>query len=42
MIDLGWTDRAELEQIIAAWRKWSEQSGAFMANATVTVIGWKE
>ena len=42
MIDLGWTDRAELEQIIAAWRKWSEQPGAFMANATVTAVGWKE
>ena len=42
MIDLGWTDRAELEQIIAAWRKWSEHPGAFMANATVTAVGWKE
>lgn len=42
MIDLGWTDRAELGQIIAAWRKWSEQPGAFMANATVTAVGWKE
>ena len=42
MIDLGWTDRSELEQIIAAWRRWSEQPGAFMANATVTAIGWKE
>lgn len=41
MIDLGWTDRAELEQIIAAWRKWSEHPGAFMANATVTAVGWK-
>lgn len=42
MIDLGWTDRAELEEIIAAWRKWSEHPGAFMANATVTAVGWKE
>ena len=42
MIDLGWTDRAELDRIIAAWRKWSEQPGAFMANATVTAVGWKE
>ena len=42
MIDLGWTDRAELEQIIAAWRKWSEHPGAFMANATVMAVGWKE
>ena len=42
MIDLGWTDRAELEAIIAAWRKWSEHPGAFMANATVTAVGWKE
>ena len=42
MIDLGWTDRAELEQIIAAWQKWSEHPGAFMANATVTAVGWKK
>ena len=42
MIDLGWTDRSELDRIIAAWRKWSEQPGAFMANATVTAVGWKE
>lgn len=42
MIDLGWTNRSELEQIIAAWRRWSEQPGAFMANATVTAVGWKE
>ena len=42
MIDLGWTDRSELDQIIAAWRKWSEHPGAFMANATVTAVGWKE
>ena len=42
MIDLGWTDRPELERIIAAWRKWNEQPGAFMAHATVTAVGWKE
>ena len=42
MIDLGWTDRSELDRIIATWRKWSEQPGAFMANATVTGVGWKE
>ena len=42
MIDLGWTDRSELDRIIAAWRKWSEQPGVFMANATVTAVGWKE
>ena len=42
MMDLGWTDRAELDRIIAAWQKWSEHPGAFMANATVTAIGWKE
>ncbi len=42
MINLGWTDRTELEQITAAWRKWSEHPGAFMANATVTAVGWKE
>ncbi len=42
MIDLGWTDRSELEQIVAAWRRWSKQPGAFMANATVTAVGWKE
>ena len=42
MIDLGWTDRSELDRIIAAWRKWSEQPGAFMASATVTAVGWKE
>lgn len=42
MIDLGWTDRAELERIAAAWRIWSEHPGAFMANATVTAVGWKE
>ena len=42
MIDLGWTDRSELNRIIAAWQKWSEHPGAFMANATVTAVGWKE
>ncbi len=42
MIDLGWTDRSELDRIIAAWQKWSEHPGAFMANATVTAVGWKE
>ena len=42
MIDLGWTDRSELDRIIAAWQKWSEHPGAFMASATVTAIGWKE
>lgn len=42
MIDLGWTDRSELDQILAAWRNWSQHPGAFMANATVTAVGWKE
>ncbi len=42
MIDLGWTDRSELDRIIAAWQKWSEHPGAFIANATVTAVGWKE
>ena len=42
MIDMGWTDRTELERIAAAWRKWSEHPGAFMAHATVTAMGWKE
>ena len=42
MIDLNWTDRSELNRIIAAWHKWSEHPGAFMANATVTAVGWKE
>lgn len=42
MIGLGWTDRPELERIIAAWRKWNEQPGAFMAHATVTAVGWKK
>lgn len=42
MIDLGWTDRSELERIIDAWERWGEDPGAFMANATVTAVGWKE
>ena len=42
MINLGWTDRSELDRITAAWRRWSEQPGAFMANATVTAVGWKK
>ncbi len=42
MIGLGWTDRSELQRIIAAWQKWGEQPGAFMAHATVTAVGWKE
>ena len=42
MIGLGWTDRPELKRIIAAWQKWNEQPGAFMAHATVTAVGWKE
>jgi len=42
MIDLGWTDQVELDQILTAWRHWSQHPGAFMANATVTAVGWKE
>ncbi|MCZ6678579.1 MAG: methyltransferase domain-containing protein [Candidatus Poribacteria bacterium] len=41
MIALGWTDGAELNQISAAWEAWGEQPGAFIANATVTAVGWK-
>ena len=41
IIELGWADGAELDQISAAWRAWGEYPGAFMAHAAVTAIGWK-
>jgi ubiquinone/menaquinone biosynthesis C-methylase UbiE len=40
LVELGWADRATLEQICTAWRDWADHPNAFYARARVEVIGW--
>jgi ubiquinone/menaquinone biosynthesis C-methylase UbiE len=37
-----WTDRAELEQIAAAFRAWAEQPDAFFVQTRCEAVGWCE
>jgi ubiquinone/menaquinone biosynthesis C-methylase UbiE len=37
----GWTDAAGVERMIADWRAFSEQPGAFLASAWCEVVAWK-
>jgi ubiquinone/menaquinone biosynthesis C-methylase UbiE len=41
-VEAGWVDRARLDEMIAAWRKWGEDPDAFCADARCEVVGWKE
>ena len=36
----GWATAAELEEMAAAWREWSEMPGAFLARFWCEAIGW--
>ena len=42
VIELGWASRAELEEIGAFWRAWSERTDAFYAKPNGEAVGWKE
>ena len=42
LIELGWANQAELEDIAAYWRSWGERSDAFGARCYGHAIGWKE
>lgn len=41
LVELGWTEPDELEQIAASWRSWSEDPGAFYAKPCGEAVGWK-
>jgi ubiquinone/menaquinone biosynthesis C-methylase UbiE len=38
----GWVDQVTLDNIIAAWRNWGEDSDSFCAHPRCEVVGWKE
>lgn len=38
--DLGWSNPAEMSEISAAWRTWSEDPGAFLARFNCHAIAW--
>jgi ubiquinone/menaquinone biosynthesis C-methylase UbiE len=40
LTELGWADRAALEQIRTAWQEWANHSDAFYARARVEGVGW--
>ena len=42
VIELGWMDRSEIENIVADWKIWGETPGAFWARSWCEAIGWKE
>jgi ubiquinone/menaquinone biosynthesis C-methylase UbiE len=42
LIELGWSSRAELEEIAAFWRAWGENPDAFRARTWREAVGWKE
>ncbi|MGD8428199.1 MAG: methyltransferase domain-containing protein [Balneolaceae bacterium] len=41
IVNNGWADRATVEQLKKAIRKWGEHPDAFFGNIHVEVIGWK-
>jgi ubiquinone/menaquinone biosynthesis C-methylase UbiE len=41
-IEAGWTTRATLEQMMAAWQRWAGHPDAFYAVALCEAVGWKE
>jgi len=42
VVELGWMDRAEIENLKAAWKAWGENPDAFWARSWCEAIGWKE
>jgi ubiquinone/menaquinone biosynthesis C-methylase UbiE len=40
LVELGWANRATLEEIRTAWREWAFHPNAFYARARVEGIGW--
>lgn len=42
LIELGWANQTELEEIAAYWRAWGERSDSFGARCYGHAIGWKE
>ncbi len=42
ILDQGWADRSELEEMGAAIRAWGELPTAFFARARCEAVGWKE
>lgn len=42
VIELGWADQAELEEMAASSRRWGEHPDAFMTRAWGEAVGWKE
>jgi len=42
VIELGWLDRAEIENVKAAWKAWGENPDAFWARSWCEAVGWKE
>jgi SAM-dependent methyltransferase len=41
-VALGWTDRATLEAMAAAWRTWSQDPDAFDARIACEAVGWRD
>lgn len=42
VIELGWADQQQLDQIVAAFYAWAEHPDAFQAVIVCQVVGWKE
>lgn len=42
VIELGWMDRVEIENVKAAWKAWGENPDAFWARSWCEAVGWKE
>ena len=38
---LGWTDRATLEGMAAAWTAWAARPDAFLARAFCEAVAWR-
>lgn len=42
VVELGWSTQNEIDEIVAAYRQWAKDPGAFLAHAWCEAIGWKE
>ena len=42
VVERGWMDRVEIENIKAAWQAWGDNPHAFWARSWCEVVGWKE
>ena len=40
-LEMGWIDRAGIDEIVAAWKEWGEHPDAYYAFTNCEVVGWK-